>query len=75
MKVGMNMLLWATHVTEEHYAIIASGRERSGKPISGFDALIAAVCRSHGAALATRNFSDFDGTGVEIVDPWAPAGA
>ena len=59
----------------EHYAIIASGRERSGKPISGFNALIAAVCRSHGAALATRNFSDFDGTGVEIVDPWAPAGA
>ena len=23
MKVGMNMLLWATHVTEEHYPIIA----------------------------------------------------
>ena len=59
----------------EHYAAIASNRERSGKPISGFDALIAAVCRSRGAALATRNLPDFDGTGIETIDPWAPAGA
>jgi predicted nucleic acid-binding protein len=56
----------------EHYAAIASNRERSGKPISGFDALIAAVCRSRGAALATRNLPDFDGTGIETVNPWAP---
>src|SRR5882724_2340061 len=54
----------------EEYAIIASARERTGKPIAGFDALIAAVCRSHGAALATSNVSDFDGTGIEIIDPW-----
>jgi len=54
----------------EHYAVIASSRERAGKPIAGFDALIAAVCRSQGAALATRNVSDFDGTGIEVVDPW-----
>jgi toxin FitB len=54
----------------EHYAVIVSSRERAGRPIAGFDALIAAVCRSQGAALATRNASDFDGTGIEIVDPW-----
>jgi toxin FitB len=54
----------------EHYAIIAGGRERAGKPIAGFDALIAAVCRSNGTALATRNVSDFDGTGIEVIDPW-----
>ena len=54
----------------EHYAIIASSREQAGKPIAGFDALIAAVCRSQGATLATRNVSDFDGTGIEIIDPW-----
>jgi toxin FitB len=55
----------------EHYAAIASRRERSGRPISGFDALIAAVCRSRSAALATRDLSDFDGTSIEIIDPWA----
>jgi toxin FitB len=54
----------------ELYAVIASGRERAGKPIAGFDALIAAVCRSQGAVLATRNVSDFDGTGIEVIDPW-----
>src|SRR6185437_14967039 len=54
----------------EHYVVIASSRERAGKPIAGFDALIAAVCRSHGATLATRNVSDFGGTGIEIIDPW-----
>lgn len=55
----------------EHYATIVSTRDRAGKPISGFDALIAAVCRARSAALATRNLPDFDGTGIEIVDPWA----
>jgi toxin FitB len=57
----------------EHYANIASARERAGKPMSGFDALIAAVCRSRGAALASRNRPDFDGTGIEVIDPWAMA--
>ena len=59
----------------EHYATIASVRERSGRPISGFDALIAAICRSRAATLATRNLPDFDGTGVDVIDPWALAQA
>jgi toxin FitB len=54
----------------EHYAVIASSRERAGNPIASLDALIAAVCRCQGAALATRNVPDFDGTGIEIIDPW-----
>ena len=54
----------------EHYAVVASTRERAGKPIASMDALIAAVCRSRNAALATRNVADFDGTGIEIIDPW-----
>jgi predicted nucleic acid-binding protein len=57
-------------------AIIASACERAGKPIAGFGALIAAACRSCGATLATRNPPDFEGTGIDVVDPgpWpAPA--
>jgi predicted nucleic acid-binding protein len=57
----------------EQYAVIASTRERAGRPIQGFDALIAAVCRSRNAALATRNRPDFDGTGIDVVDPWITA--
>lgn len=53
-----------------HYADIVVGRERAGRPISTADAQIAAIGRSHGAILATRNVDDFSGTGVTIVNPW-----
>jgi hypothetical protein len=52
------------------YADIAAARRKSGQPISQTDAQIAAVARSRGAAIATRNGSDFAGCGVPIVDPW-----
>ena len=42
-----------------------------GLPIEGFDAQIAAICRTRGAALATRNVKDFRETGVDIIDPWS----
>jgi hypothetical protein len=58
----------------EAFAALAAGRRRAGRPISHADAQIAAIARSRGAALATRNVPDFEGCGVEIVDPWgAPA--
>lgn len=58
-------------VAAAHFAAIAAERERLGRPISGPDAQIAAICRSHGASLATRNVTDFTHTGIEVLDPWA----
>jgi toxin FitB len=52
------------------YAEIAASRRMAGKPISQFDAMIAAMARSRGASLATRNAKDFDGCGIDVVDPW-----
>jgi toxin FitB len=52
------------------YAQIASDRRGAGRPISHFDAQIAAVARSTGAIVATRNIEDFDGCGVTVVNPW-----
>lgn len=52
------------------YAQIVDARERSGRPIDGFDAQIAAICRVSGATLATGNLKDFLHVGVELVDPW-----
>ncbi|CAO1654022.1 Ribonuclease VapC [Salinibacterium sp. NYA9b] len=52
------------------YADIVSNRSRAGRPISTFDAQIAAVCRQHDAVLATRNTADFTDTGVQLVNPW-----
>lgn len=56
------------------YAEIAAARRRARRPIATIDAQIAAIVRASGATLATRNTSDFDGCGIEVVDPWrAPA--
>ena len=54
------------------YAAIVMGRERRGLPISMADAQIAAICRHHGAGLATRNTKDFAHTGIDVIDPWDP---
>ncbi|NHN55105.1 type II toxin-antitoxin system VapC family toxin [Calidifontibacter sp. DB0510] len=53
-----------------HYAGILTARQSAGLPISTADAQIAAICRAHGATLATRNVKDFVEAGVEVVDPW-----
>ena len=57
-----------------HYASITAARRQAGRPIGVQDAMIAAIARSHGAAVATRNVRDFDGTGVTVVNPWDAAG-
>ena len=54
----------------EALAVLAAGHRPGGRPISQADAQIAAIARSRGAALATRNVADFAGCGVEIVNPW-----
>lgn len=35
-----------------------------------YDSLIAATAKVHGLTLATRNTVDFDGCGIELVNPW-----
>ena len=53
------------------YAEIAAGRRQAGRPIGEADCQIAVISRSRGAVLITRNVRDFQGTGVDVVDPWA----
>jgi toxin FitB len=55
------------------YSTLVADRGRAGPPITGFDAQIAAICLSYGAALATRNIKDFQDTGVELLNPWHQA--
>jgi predicted nucleic acid-binding protein len=52
------------------FADIAATRRRAGRPIGEADGRIAAIARSRGATLATRNVSDFAGCGVTVIDPW-----
>ena len=53
------------------FARIAAARRTLGRPITQFDAQVAAIARSRGAAVATRNTSDFDHCGVTVVNPWS----
>ena len=52
------------------FAEIAATRRQVGRPIAQADAQIAAIARSRGAALATRNVPDFEDCGLEIMNPW-----
>ncbi len=53
----------------EAFAALASERRQSGRPIALADAQIAAIARSRRAALATRHVADFEGCGVEVLNP------
>jgi toxin FitB len=52
------------------YSQLVVARRREGRPMDTLDAMIAAIARVHGAAVATRNSTDFSGCEVELLDPW-----
>ena len=52
------------------FADLAASRRRAGRPIGEADGRIAAISRSRGAVLATRNIGDFSDCGVTLRDPW-----
>jgi predicted nucleic acid-binding protein len=52
------------------YAEIAAQRRAAGRPIAEADCQIAAIAKAAGAPVATRNVKDFDGSGVDVINPW-----
>ena len=52
------------------YAEVAAMRRSAGRPIPPADCQIAAIARSRGMAVATRNVRDFEDIDVEVVNPW-----
>jgi hypothetical protein len=52
------------------YAEIAAGRRSAGRPIADADCQIAAIARAAGIPVVTRNTRDFDGCGIDLINPW-----
>ncbi|GAB3194970.1 type II toxin-antitoxin system VapC family toxin [Nocardioides hungaricus] len=55
----------------DDYARLAAIRRAQGRPLVGFDGLIAAIAVRVDATVATRDVGDFEGLGLDLVDPWA----
>ena len=53
------------------YAVIAAARRAAGMPVKYSDCQIAAIARSRGLSVATRNVRDFEGCGVDVINPWS----
>ena len=51
-------------------AILRANCRRSGRTLNFADALIAGTAKANDLILATRNVSDFERLGVEIINPW-----
>jgi len=55
----------------KHYGDIVAQRTGLGRPISVEDAQIAAIARSRGLRLATRNVKDFEQIdSLSLINPW-----
>jgi hypothetical protein len=53
------------------HATLRLARETAGQVSSVEDGMIAAIAVAHRAVVATRNVTDFEGFGVQVVDPWS----
>lgn len=52
------------------FARMAASLRLRGRKMSEFDAQIAAIADARGAVIATRNTQDFEGCGIQLIDPW-----
>lgn len=52
------------------YGEVKGGRRETDRPMSVPDGQIAAIARSCGYAVSTRNVADFEEPGLSLVDPF-----
>ena len=65
-----NRILPIDRASAEWAARFRANEVRSGRPPDLIDILIAGTAKAHGLAIATRNIRDFEGLGIDIVNPW-----
>ena len=55
-------------------ALLAAGRQKSGRPVDMRDTRIAGIALARRATLATRNVRHFQDLRVPVINPWQPSG-
>jgi len=68
-----NRILYFDEESAVTWGILSAELEKSGRNIPVIDSMLAAIALRHAALLATRNVSHYEGTGVEIINPWQAA--
>ena len=53
------------------YADIFASRRRGGRPAPPMDLMIAAIAKSQGASVVTRDTGGFEGCGLAVINPWS----
>ena len=53
------------------YGDVLAHRREIGRPISSLDGQIAAIARSRGFSVATRNITDFEECQVDLINPFS----
>lgn len=51
-------------------ADLRAHRQRMGRPIATEDGMIAAIAKTRGATVVTRDVTGFEGCGVTLINPW-----
>jgi predicted nucleic acid-binding protein len=55
------------------YAALFAVRRAAGRPTATADLMIAAIARTRGASVVTRDSGDFEACGLILINPWAEA--
>jgi len=63
-------ILPVTKEIADRWGVLDATRQLRGTPANTIDGMIAATALEHGLIVVTRNVKDFDGLGVEILNPW-----
>jgi len=54
------------HVADRWGQLVAA----AGRPLPAIDSLLAATALVHGLSMVPRNAKDFEGLGLEVINPW-----
>ena len=65
-----NRLLSIDPATADQWGRTIARGQAAGRPLSAMDGFIAATAERHRLTLVTRNVSDFEVTGVRLLNPW-----